>query len=149
MLRRNIDFDMGTMQLDSLGQWIDPGPIDDQIGIRALAMMGAQPDCQFCKDIGTAYEQAVESKSVDTEVQDSELPTETEAGELEVPEELDSQSPAAENIEPTIESIEPAIENVEPPAPTRPRPEPDDLTPELRQPELEFCLLYTSPSPRD
>ena len=146
VLRRNIDFDMGTMQLDSLGQWIDPGPIDDQIGIRALAMMGAQPDCQFCKDIGTAYEQAVESKSVDTEVQDSELPTETEAGELEVPEELDSQSPAAENIEPTIESIEPAIENVEPPAPTRPRPEPDDLTPELRQPELELLEPNNSTS---
>jgi len=30
VFRRNLDFDMGTMQLDSRGQWIDPGPIDDQ-----------------------------------------------------------------------------------------------------------------------
>ena len=57
VLRRNLDFDMGTMQLDSLDQWIDPGQIDDQIGVRALASMGVQPDCQFCENIGIAYEQ--------------------------------------------------------------------------------------------
>ena len=55
VLRRNLDFDMGTMQLDALDQWIDPGPIDDQIGLRALAMMGVQPDCQFCLDIAGSY----------------------------------------------------------------------------------------------
>ena len=139
VLRRNLDFDMGTMQLDSLGQWIDPGPIDDQIGIRALAMMGAQPDCQFCEDIATAYDQAVESKALDSAVQQSELQIETEAGELEVPEELDRQNPPSENIEP-------AIENVEPPIPTRPRPEPVDPTPELRKSELELLQPNTSPS---
>ena len=57
VLRRNLDFDMGTMQLDALDQWIDPGPIDDQIGLRALAMMGVQPDCQFCLDIAGSYEE--------------------------------------------------------------------------------------------
>ena len=139
VLRRNLDFDMGTMQLDSLGQWIDPGPIDDQIGIRALAMMGAQPDCQFCKDIGTAYEQAVESKAGEAVIQESELPIETEAGQLEVPEELDRQSPA-------VESIEPAIENAEPPVPTRPRPEPETLGPELRKPKLELLQPNDSTS---
>ena len=160
VLRRNLDFDMGTMQLDSLGQWIDPGPIDDQIGIRALAMMGAQPDCQFCEDIATAYEQAVESKSMDDVIQESEL--QTEAGELEVPEELDKQSPASESTEPTIENSEPPIptrpqtERIAPPIPTRPQTEriaPPTLTRpriepvgpalELRKPELQ---LNTSPS---
>ena len=28
VLRRNLDFDLGTMQLDERGVWIDPGPID-------------------------------------------------------------------------------------------------------------------------
>ena len=135
VLRRNLDFDMGTMQLDSLGQWIDPGPIDNQIGIRALAMMGAQPDCQFCEDIATAYEQAVETKALDSAIQDSELPTETEAGELKVPEELDRQSPALENTEP-------AIENVEPPAPTRPNPPP----PKPSKPRLKLSDPNTSTS---
>ena len=160
VLRRNLDFDMGTMQLDSLGQWIDPGPIDDQIGIRALAMMGAQPDCQFCEDIATAYEQAVESKSMDDVIQESEL--QTEAGELEVPEELDKQSPASESTEPTIENSEPPIptrpqperiappiptrpqtERISPPTLTRPRIEPVGPALELRKPELQ---LNTSPS---
>ena len=160
VLRRNLDFDMGTMQLDSLGQWIDPGPIDDQIGIRALAMMGAQPDCQFCEDIATAYEQAIESKSMDDVIQESEL--QTEAGELEVPEELDKQSPASESTEPTSENSEPPIptrpqtERIAPPIPTRPQTEriaPPTLTRpriepvgpalELRKPELQ---LNTSPS---
>ena len=153
VLRRNLDFDMGTMQLDSLGQWIDPGPIDDQIGIRALAMMGAQPDCQFCEDIATAYEQAVESKSMDDVIQESELQIETEAGELEVPEELDEQSPASESIEPAIENSEPPIptrpqiERIAPPAPTRPPTEriaPPTLTrPRIDEPELQ---LNTPPS---
>ena len=30
--RRNLDFDMGTMQLDSHGMWIDPGPIESSRG---------------------------------------------------------------------------------------------------------------------
>ena len=152
VLRRNLDFDMGTMQLDSLGQWIDPGPIDDQIGIRALAMMGAQPDCQFCQDIATAYEQAVESKSIDDVSQESELPLQTEAGELEVPEKLDRQNPALESIDPAIENSEPPIptrprtERIAPPAPARPRTEPVAPALELRQPELELLQPNTSPS---
>ena len=32
MLRRNLDLDLGTMQLDSAGQWIDPGPIGAAYG---------------------------------------------------------------------------------------------------------------------
>jgi len=39
-LRRSLDYDMGTMQLDELGFWIDPGVIDENIGLRAAAMMG-------------------------------------------------------------------------------------------------------------
>ena len=53
VLRRNLDFDMGTMQLDSMGEWIDPGQIDANAGIRAAQMMGIQLDCQFCSEANT------------------------------------------------------------------------------------------------
>ncbi len=51
VLRRNLDFDLGTMQLDELGQWIDPGKIDASIGQRAAATMGIELDCQFCTGV--------------------------------------------------------------------------------------------------
>ena len=69
VIRRNLDFDMGTMQLDETGQWIDPGVIDESIGIRAAAAMGIQLDCQFCENIGTSYR----TFSEDNEVGDSVL----------------------------------------------------------------------------
>lgn len=46
--RRNLDFDLGTMQLDELGRWIDPGDIDETIGHRAAALMGIDPSCLDC-----------------------------------------------------------------------------------------------------
>ncbi len=55
VLRRNLDYDLGTMQLDEFGQWLDPGKIDESIGVRAAAMMGIELDCQFCESIGTSY----------------------------------------------------------------------------------------------
>ena len=55
VLRRNLDFDLGTMLLDEQGQWLDPGQIDESIGVRAAAMMGFEPDCQFCENIGSSY----------------------------------------------------------------------------------------------
>ena len=48
VLRRSLDFDMGTMQLDELGFWVDPGEIDNSIGMRAASMMGIELDCQYC-----------------------------------------------------------------------------------------------------
>lgn len=59
VLRRNLDFDIGTMQVDPMGQWLDPGIIDDSIGLRACAAMGIEPDCQFCENIGVPYEPAI------------------------------------------------------------------------------------------
>lgn len=56
VLRRNLDYDMGTMQLNALGEWIDPGTIDTAIGINAAAAMGIQLDCQFCENIDVAYD---------------------------------------------------------------------------------------------
>jgi hypothetical protein len=51
ILRRSLDFDMGTMQLDETGAWMDPGLIDNTIGIRAAEAMGISLDCEFCSDV--------------------------------------------------------------------------------------------------
>ena len=55
VLRRNLDFDLGTMQIDQNGAWIDPGYIDSSIATRAANMMGVQLDCRFCENVGFAY----------------------------------------------------------------------------------------------
>ncbi len=51
VLRRSLDFDLGTMQLDEMGIWIDPGAIDKTIAERAAVMMGISLDGQFCCNI--------------------------------------------------------------------------------------------------
>lgn len=49
VLRRNLDFDLGTFQLGPDMSWIDPGPIDDTIAERAAAMMGLSLEDQcYC-----------------------------------------------------------------------------------------------------
>ena len=53
VLRRSLDFDMGTMTLDPLGQWVDPGSIDSSIGIRVTQQLGIELDCRFCNGINT------------------------------------------------------------------------------------------------
>lgn len=53
VLRRSLDFDMGTMTLDPLGQWADPGVIDGTIGIRVANQLGIELDCRFCDGIDT------------------------------------------------------------------------------------------------
>ncbi len=50
ILRQSLDFDMGTMMLDETGSWIDPGLIDNTIGIRTASLLGIEMDCQFCRD---------------------------------------------------------------------------------------------------
>lgn len=55
VLRRNLDFDLGTMQVDSTGAWLDPGEIDSGIATRAASMMGIELDCQFCENVGFSY----------------------------------------------------------------------------------------------
>ncbi len=48
VLRRGLDFDLGTMQIDENGYWTDPGKIDATIGVRSALMMGVELDCRFC-----------------------------------------------------------------------------------------------------
>jgi hypothetical protein len=50
VLRQSLDFDMGTMLVDPTGAWIDPGTINNTIGLRAAEAFGVTPDCEFCGD---------------------------------------------------------------------------------------------------
>ncbi len=43
-LRRNLDLDLGTMQLGPNGQWLDPGTINVEYAFRAAAMIGIPPE---------------------------------------------------------------------------------------------------------
>lgn len=49
VLRRSLDFDLGTFQLGPDTNWIDPGAIDQSIAERAAAMMGVSLEDQcYC-----------------------------------------------------------------------------------------------------
>ncbi len=52
VLRQNLDYDLGTMQIGPDGAWLDPEVIDASIAARAAAMMGIELDesC-FCDPI--------------------------------------------------------------------------------------------------
>ncbi len=54
ILRRSLDFDMGTMTLDPFGRWVDPGVIDSSIGTRVVNRLGIELDCRFCERINPA-----------------------------------------------------------------------------------------------
>ena len=51
VLRRSLDFDLGTMQVDPRGNWIDPGPIDPTIADRAASNMGITLQEQYCCEL--------------------------------------------------------------------------------------------------
>lgn len=44
VLRRGLDVDMGTIQLDDRGIWIDPGPVDGKFWEEQVENMGTQSD---------------------------------------------------------------------------------------------------------
>jgi hypothetical protein len=83
VLRRNLDFDMGTMQLDPLNNWVDPGEIDNSIGLQAAATLGIELDCQFCQAVTNYYPEDESSYSeTESSAQDSSaepLPYESDA----------------------------------------------------------------------
>ena len=50
VLRRSLDFDLGTMQLTPDGYWLDPGKIDAENAMRAAEAYGVQLDQLECLD---------------------------------------------------------------------------------------------------
>ncbi len=78
VLRRSLDFDMGTMQLDPAGQWIDPGSFDSSVGIRAAVVFGIDDECDFCDRIYPAEDAPQASRGVSVLDEATASSTETE-----------------------------------------------------------------------
>lgn len=84
VLRRSLDFDLGTMQLDQFGRWIDPGIFDESTGQRAAAIFGTDGACGFCDGIYRADfvpQQFLSAVSIDsTSDQIDETPSTSSGG---------------------------------------------------------------------
>ena len=72
--RRNLDFDLGTMQVDQAGRWIDPGDIDETIGYRLAHQLGLDTSC-LDSGLGNVLRRSLDSEVL-SEIEP--LPFETE-----------------------------------------------------------------------
>ena len=73
VLRRSLDFDLGTFQLAPDMSWIDPGDVDASIAARAAAMMGInlQDEC-YCEINQFIEQQNIEFQGTEPEYDFSE-----------------------------------------------------------------------------
>lgn len=88
-LRMNLDFDLGTMQLDEGFRWVDPGKIDVEIADFAASMMGLNVN-GFCFPTGSTTQVVESVEEVDT-----------------LPETV--PQPAFEDETPAVELLEPEL----------------------------------------
>lgn len=125
VLRRNLDFDMGTMELDSNLEWVDPGKIDATIGMRVAAREGVAENDRFCCGLG-------QSQVVDQFYED-EVIMEQESGESTFVEPPMTEAPQLESTTKPIQIEAPPEVDVPPPPEVQPKfepPSPDvDLPP--------------------
>lgn len=56
VIRRNLDYDLGTFMLDEQGHWVDPGDIDAELPWRFVSQMGLDPTCLECEQIPSSVE---------------------------------------------------------------------------------------------
>ena len=152
ILRRSLDFDMGTMQLDQGGQWQDPGTIDSSIGIRTANILGIQTNCEFCQNIDSFNFETEDSLQFEEEPEmddaaESVIETDEEsATDLEEPSRRrslpDTESQAPPAPEPDLVPVPdpPAIDDLLEPRPTLDRPSPD-------QPTIDEAALPASDNP--
>jgi outer membrane protein TolC len=125
VLRRSLDFDLGTMQLDQSGQWIDPGVFDESTGQRAAAIFGTDGACGFCDGIYRAdfVPEQFESVeySIDSEIdQSSETPpaplaeSEMRNAEQSPLESFEVEETESGLLEPLLKSPSPDVEQALP-----------------------------------
>ena len=151
VLRRNLDFDMGTMQIDPMGQWLDPGIIDDSIGLRACAAMGIEPDCQFCENIGTSYEPdpPASSKLLDQD-EDLDQNSDTVEGKLDsndeiTPTKIDTEVDRPESTSPLLEPARPSVRTQPRAKPLEPAPAPEPIRSPVDLPTSESIIPIAKP----
>ena len=134
VLRRNLDFDMGTMALDANFGWIDPGVIDATIGARVAAREGIAGNNRFCCGMQSAAQNEL-----------AEMVFEEEETETEI-EEDDSliESPSDFEPEPEPETDTPTVPDTitVPEVPAEER----EVPPELTEPPTLPDLPAVSPS---
>ena len=112
VLRRNLDFDLGTMQIDQSGAWIDPGYIDSSIATRAANMMGVQLDDRFCENVDVSYRniEAEESWVQGDEISEQSVPAE------------EADEEAVKEVEEAVDEFDYQIDEAQPES----KPGPDD-----------------------
>ena len=115
VLRRNLDFDMGTMQLDENFEWIDPGEIDATIGSRVAMLEGVAENDRFCCGMHSAQMEtqyvtpADGMSSSDNEIIEQppvesdapQLQYEGDSIEIDTQEEIETPKPPANLTDPT------------------------------------------------
>ena len=134
ILRRSLDFDMGTMQLDQGGQWLDPGTIDSSIGVRTAAVLGIDSNCEFCQNIDSFSFEDEDSRLLRDEPE-----TDGDAESLVESVVETFEEPAPDLEEPSRRRSEPTSESQAPPTPEPDSPEPNPaLEPDL--PKLDNLI---------
>ena len=101
ILRRNLDFDLGTFQFGPNNSWVDPGAIDESVAARAAAMLGINVNDQCYCDIYREMESfGMDEVNMQMEINDSfqsnQAPEEVEPPSIE-----QQTNPPAEPIEDT------------------------------------------------
>ncbi|PQO33727.1 TolC family protein [Blastopirellula marina] len=75
VLRRGLDVDMGTIQLDDRGIWIDPGPVDGKFWEEQVENLGPQSDLPDFHQVEQPLE-GIESRTEADPVDDPDTPVE-------------------------------------------------------------------------
>ena len=130
VLRRNLDFDMGTMELNEQFGWVDPGTIDASAGMRVAAREGIANNDRFCCGMQSAASRATETVLLEAEslpMEETILESPMEAIEekeiIPSPQGSGSKLPATGLPSTELPSVDLPTPVIEPPAP--------DLTPSL------------------
>ncbi len=141
VLRRGLDFDLGTMQLTPDGVWLDPGTINVTYAWRAAAAVGILPE-EIClpPDIGTRIDLDQYGAAPDQETTDTGVaPFDDETGrgdEKELEPQIDEPR--------EVPAIPPSLDDIPPPPP----PANDDIgdAGKLRV-EWSWCSDAPGPTP--
>ncbi len=69
VLRRGLDFDLGTMQITPEGIWLDPGTIDASVAVRAAEAFGISPETLCLPEDASQTDSTTDGESAPSEIQ--------------------------------------------------------------------------------
>lgn len=107
VLRRNLDYDLGTFMLDEQGHWIDPGEIDASLPYRFVAQMGLDPSCLECQmPPDVPFLEGAAPETDQDGATSSAIGSPTDAGNPPPdPDGTDSRNPPADRPEPGVPDL--------------------------------------------